>query len=344
VRIVQPILALALLLTGATGAAAELKPLDDKARKQLDAIPNEGTPLPKQHYFRSNEWYQNLLVQPLQGRGGAYVGVGSDQNYTMAAIAGSELLILIDYDPRIRWVHRIYDVLIRASETPDDLVSRFAQENEERSRALIETAVQGDPDAAAITKHFTKSRKLWHPYLERVRGTKGKLPVTSWLSVPEYYKHVRGLFNAGRVISKNGDMTAERTVRAAGDAARALKIPVRIIYFSNAEQFFPYSDSFQANMRALPTDERSVVVRTIHHGKIPNAGPNDWHYVVHEMPDFFARMQAGYRHSFAFVGDLLAGGKKVIGEDGLSVMTGAVPMAKPGAAEQASVTQAGAKE
>lgn len=345
-KIVQPVLTLALFLAFTGAAAAELKPLDETSRKKLDAIPNEGTPLPKQHYFRSNEWYQNLLVQPLSGRGGAYVGVGSDQNYTMAAIAGSELLLLIDYDPRIRWVHRIYDVLVRASETPDDLVSRFAEENAERSRELIETAVQGDPDAAAISKHFMKSRKLWHAYLQRVRGEKGKLPVTSWLSVPEYYKHMRGLFNAGRVISRNGDMTAERTVRAAGAAAKELKLPVRIIYFSNAEQFFPYSDSFQANMRALPTDERSVVVRTIHHGKIPNAGPNDWHYVVHEMPDFFARMAAGYRHSFAFVGDLLAGGKRVIGEAGLSVMTSTVPMAKPGAAEAAGQTggQASAKE
>lgn len=328
-KIVQPLLTLTLLLAFTGAAAAELAPLDQAARKKLESIPNEGTPLPKQHYFRSNEWYQNLLVKPLQGRGGAYVGVGSDQNYTMAAIAGSELLLLIDYDPRIRWVHRIYDVLVRASETPDDLVARFAEENAERSRELIETAVQGDPDGAAITKHFMKSRKLWHAYLIRVRGgQKGKPPVTSWLSVPEYYAHVRGLFNAGRVIARNGDMTAERTVREAGAAARELKIPVRIIYFSNAEQFFPYSDSFQANMRALPTDERSVVVRTIHHGRIPNAGPNDWHYVVHEMPDFFARMEAGYRHSFAFVGDLLAGGKQVIGDDGLSVISSTVPRAR----------------
>ena len=288
-----------------SGGTRSLAPLADAARKKLDAIPNEGTPLPRQHYFRSNEWYQNLLVKPLEGRGGAYVGVGSDQNYTMAAIAGSELLLLIDYDPRIRWVHRIYDVLVRASETPADLVSRFSEENEQRSRALIETAVSGDPDAAAIIKHFTKSRKLWHPYLKRVSGESGKLAVTSWLSVPAYYEHIRTLFNAGRVISRNGDMTAERSVRAAGDAARELQIPVRIIYFSNAEQFFTYSDSFQANMRALPTDKLSVVVRTIHSKGVPNAGPNDWHYVVHEMPDFFSRMSAGYRHSFAFVGDLL---------------------------------------
>ena len=80
-------------------------------------------------------------------------------------------------------------------------------------------------------------------------------------------------------------------------------------------------------------------MRTIHHGKIPNAGPNDWHYVVHEMPDFFARIEAGYRHSLAFVGDLLAGGKRVIGEDGLSVMTSAVPMSKPGAAEAAAAAK-----
>ena len=274
----------------ASSAIRSLAPLGDAARKRLDAIPNEGTPLPKQHYFRSNEWYQNLLVKPLDGRGGAYVGVGSDQNYTMAAIAGSELLILIDYDPRIRWVHRIYDVLVRASETPADLVSRFSEENAESTRALIETAVTGDPYAAAILKHFTKSRKLWHAYLKRVSGESGKLEVTSWLSVPAYYAHMRALFNAGRVISRNGDMTAERTVRAAGDTARELQIPVRIVYFSNAEQFFTYSDSFQANMRALPTDKLSVVVRTIHHKGVPNAGPNDWHYVVQDMPDFLHRM------------------------------------------------------
>lgn len=330
---------LAWALCSATGALAQRAPLeplgslDDAARRALDAIPNEGTPLPKQHYFRSNEWYQHLLEAPLQGRGGAYIGVGSDQNYTMAAMAGSELLILIDYDPRIRWVHRIYDVLVRASETPDALVARFAEEHAERSRALIETAVIGDPDAAHIAQHFGKSRKLWHAYLRRVRGERGKQPVTSWLSVPGYYAHVRALFNAGRVIARNGDMTAERTVRAAGDALRKLELPLRVLYFSNAEQFFPYSDAFQANMRALPTDERSVVVRTIHHPRVPNAGPSDWHYVVQDMPDFLARMGAGYRHSFRFVGDLLARGKAAVGASGLSLLTSAVPQAR--AAENA---------
>jgi hypothetical protein len=336
VKIVQPFLALTLLLAGSTVAVAEPPPLDTNARRALDAIPNEGTPLPKQHYFRSNEWYQNLLVKPLEGRGGAYLGVGSDQNYTMAAIAGSELLIMIDYDPRIRWVHRIYDVLVRASETPDELVAHFAPDSEQRSRELIETAVQGDPDAAAIAKHFKKSRKLWYGYLRHVRGLTGKQPVTSWLSVPAYYAHMRALFAGGRVIARNGDLTAERTVRAAGDAAKQLKLPVRIVYFSNAEQFFPYSDSFQANMRALPTDERSVVVRTIHHPRIPNAGPNDWHYVVQEMPDFLSRMDAGYRHSFLFVADLLAGGARVVGADGLSVLSPAVPMAWDKAKPQAN--------
>jgi len=71
-----------------------------------------------------------------------------------------------------------------------------------------------------------------------------------------------------------------------------------------------------------------VVVRTIHHPRIPDAGPNDWHYVVQEMPDFLSRMDAGYHHSFAFVADLLAGGKRVVGDDGLSLLSPAVPMTR----------------
>jgi hypothetical protein len=42
VNIVQPVLTLSLLLAFTGAAAAELKPLDESARKKLDAIPNEG--------------------------------------------------------------------------------------------------------------------------------------------------------------------------------------------------------------------------------------------------------------------------------------------------------------
>jgi hypothetical protein len=312
----------------AVTTSAELAPLTDEQRRIVESIPDEHTPLPRRHYFRSNEWYQGLLRAPLAGRGGVLVGVGSDQNYTMAALAGSELLLLVDYDPRIPWVHRIYDVLVRASETPDALIQRFADESEQDTRALLEQGLASDPHAVAIVKHFRKHRVLWHKYLLHVQRLSGADNVTSWLADPALYAHVRKLFLGGRVIARNGDLTADKTVRAIGDAARALHLPVRIVYFSNAEQFFLYTPGFQANMQNLPTDERSVAIRTLHHGHIPNAGPNDWHYMVHEFPDFLARMQSGYRKCFGFSADLLGDHGRAIGQSGVSVLSAAVPRSR----------------
>ena len=37
---------------------------------------------------------------------------------------------------------------------------------------------------------------------------------------------------------------------------------VRLLYLSNAERYFNYNDAFRKSMLALPTDERSLILRT----------------------------------------------------------------------------------
>lgn len=301
-----------------------LAPLSQESRARLTAIAEEHTPPPAQHYFRSNEWFQDLLVEKLSGLGGAYVGVGSDQNYTMAALARSELLMLIDYDPRIPWVHRIYDVLVRKSATPAELIACFEPAQAEATAAALRDAFGSDANAAAMVKHFKGRTKLWHKYLERVQRTP-----STWLSDASLYAHVRTLFTQGRVISRNGDLTATTTIRSIADTSQALEVPVRIVYFSNAEQFFKYTKSFRESMAALPTDERSVVIRTVHHAKLVNAKPNDpteWHYMVQEFGDFKARMEAGYRTSFQLVHDLVHHRELTASGEALSVLNAKVPL------------------
>lgn len=304
--------------------AAELPPLSDDARALLAAIPNEHTPESKRHYFRSNEWFHSLLKDALQGRGGAYVGVGSDQNYTMAALAGSELMLLIDFDARIPWVHRIYGVLVSASATPDELVSRFAPDQLDASMQLLRDGLAGDAEAETIARHFAKLNKRWFQYVQRVR----RLEV-SWLGDPALYAHIRNLFRTGRIVSRNGDLTGTATLRAIADAATKLHTPVRVVYFSNAEQFFKYGPTFRQSMDLLPTDERSVVVRTVHHWRLQTAKPNDyteWHYMLEDFPDFKARMNAGYRSSFRLVRDVAVHRAESASGDALSLLTSKVPI------------------
>jgi hypothetical protein len=297
-----------------------------EAQRVVEAVPDEGTDPPGQHYFRSNEWRQDLLVPHLEGLGGAFVGVGADQNYTMAAMAESEMLFLVDYDPMIPWIHAIYDVLIRASETPDALVARFAEENVRATTALLESGLADHPRGDRIVRHFRRKRAAWHPYLERVQGlVRGGRPF-SWLSSDELYRRVRRLFEQGRVVWRNGDVTADRTMRGVADACRRLGVPVRAVYFSNAEQFFEYTDSFIENMRQLPADERAVVVRTIRHRDIEIAEDGRWHYMIHDFADFRSRLDTGvYRRSFALTADLLSAGPPFLGRAGISTMNGDTP-------------------
>ena len=310
--------------SAAAQAPTGLTPLSTEAKALLASIPDEHTPPPERHYFRSNEWFHDLLASSLRGRGGAYVGVGADQNYTMAALAGSELLLLIDYDPKIPWVHRIYGALVPASATPDELVAKFAPENVDASMQLIRESLPGDPQAGDIAQHFKRLNKEWYRYVQRVRALS-----VSWLGDATLYAHVRALFQQGRVVSKNGDLTATGTIRGIADVASKLHTTVRVVYFSNAEQFFPYNKTFRESMELLPTDERSLVVRTVHHGRLTNAkadDPTEWHYMVQDFPDFKARMAAGYHHSFRFVHDIVTHRAETASGDALSVLGSKVPI------------------
>ena len=59
-----------------------------------------------------------VLLARIGGLGGAYIGVATDQNYTMAAAARSELLFLMDYDAEVGRIHRIYHAFMAEAATP----------------------------------------------------------------------------------------------------------------------------------------------------------------------------------------------------------------------------------
>jgi len=303
-----------------------LAPLGDDQRAVLEDVPNQDTPPTERFYFRSNEWRQDLLRPHLMGLRGAYVGVGSDQNYTMAAMAQSEVLYLVDFDARIRAVHRIYGALLEDAETPDELIARFDPADTADTREILDRRLADDPDRAMALEIFDRVRAPWHAYLERVQGTQWEERPVTWLGDRALYDHVRALFRSGRVVARTGDVTSPDVLQAVARSVTRLGVPVRVVYFSNAEQFFPYTDPFIANMHALPTDERTVLVRTIRHRRIPKAPRGRWHYMVHHFPDFLERLDTGaYHRSFALVGDLLAAGPPFLGADGVSTMTRDTP-------------------
>jgi hypothetical protein len=296
-------------------------PLSAQARQIAERVPDEGTPNPGEHYPVSNEWRHDLWFPYLRELGGAFVGVGTDQCYTLAAVQRADIVWIIDFDPLVPLVHRMYGVLVAESPDPATLISRFAPEHVAETRALLHERLAGSPDRDRIVAMFDRLHPRWSRYLRRVFRLQRDGRPTSWLSDPALYARVRALFLGGRIIARNGDLRGPQTMRAIGAAAHHLGVPVRVLYLSNAEQFFVYTPSFVENVRALPADDRSVVLRTVRAPQLAYPRGDRWHYMVHRWDDFVDRLErGGYRHSRQIVADAVGGRRPDVGPDGLTVI------------------------
>lgn len=304
-------------------------PLPPALRRIAEDVPNEGTPRPREHYPVSNEHRHDLYFPHVRDLGGAFVGVGTDQCYTLAAVQNAELVWIVDFDPLVPLVHRMYGVLVPPSETPEALVARFAPERSDETAALLARALAGDPQADEIVAAFGRHRQPMYTYFRRALRNVRAGVGASWLSDPALYARVRALHRGGRVIARNGDVTADGALRAVGRAARQLRVPLRVIYFSNAEQFFSFVQPFRENLDALYTDERSVVLRTFRERGAPYPMGERWHYMVQPVADMRARIREnGYRNSRQLVFDLLSAPRRV-GANGVSVLDERVPRRYP---------------
>src|SRR5690606_20452462 len=78
----------------------------------------------------------------------------------------------------------------------------------------------------------------------------------------------------GRIRALRGNLKGPTTLYGIGEAARKMGVPIRVFYPSNAEEyklFRPYGPQFTKNLRNLPVDDRSLVLRTIsiQRGRLP---------------------------------------------------------------------------
>lgn len=305
--------ALALTLVGPAGAAAQgiadpSAALSASARALLDAIPSETTPVPENHYPFSNEWRHDLYSDAVRDLGGAFVGVGTDQCYTVAAVQNASILFIVDYDAMVPLVHRMHGALVAASETPEQFRTRFDASSARDTLALLERAFAGDPDARAIKRVYRGNRGSFEGYFAHVARLRRDGVGTSWLSNPTLYARVKALFANGRVVARTGDITGSTTMQAVGAASRQLGVPMRVVYLSNAEAFFNYGEGFAANLRSLPADERTVALRTFRHRRAVYPDGDTWHYLVHPLPDFLERLAMGYRRMLHIALDATDGG------------------------------------
>ncbi|MBN2496533.1 MAG: endolytic transglycosylase MltG [Deltaproteobacteria bacterium] len=267
--------------------------LEDGEAEAIAAVPAD--PEPAQlthdtHYLASNEHRHDHFRPRIDRIGGVFIGVGTDQNFSLAAWARSELLVLLDFDQMVVDLHRAYRAAFLHTDSPEDFVKLWKPP----SRALREIIRRTYPrswqsawQAARTGRYVIPTRYAEMAELQRERG------VPTFLSDPADYAYVAQLFRTGRVLIVRGDLTAHRTMRRLAEVLERCGRKVRLLYVSNAEQYFRYTPQFRKNVFGLPHDERSLILRT------RTAGPTRHDYIYNAQPFGHFRQcveQAGVRH------------------------------------------------
>jgi hypothetical protein len=271
-------------------------PLNEAQRAPLLAIQNDPPPpatTRNTHYWVSNEGAHHLWRERISDLGGALVGVGTDQLYMMAGWQQPELLIPMDFDIEVVKVHRVYGIAFVNAETPQafmDLWNRKPSGTPPLA-ALIERDVQDPTLRKELLRSLKTSNIVIHARLRQLVRLYGPRQVACFINDQAQYDRVRNLWLEQRVFPVRGDLTADTAMQDIAAALRRVGTPLRVLYLSNAEQYFPYGEKFRRNIIVQPFDDRSLVLRGYPSTAYSQIDGDDYHYSHQPALNFVRLMQ-----------------------------------------------------
>lgn len=273
-------------------AAVEMTPLSAAQQALFDGTPADPAPpildgpkgIENTHYVAGNEWNLHLLRKAVKGRGGAYVGVGTDQAYLFIGWQRPELAWLTDYDEVVVDIHALYRAFLLEAASPAAFVALWTQPEAARARAVIAARLAdlGPERVKLLQGRYDKYRGRIRQRLFKLRGVLRDEKVGAFINRQGDYDYVRSLVASGRVRALRVNLLLDGGLAAIGAAAKQLAVPIRVLYLSNAEQYWPYNDAFRRNINALHSDERSWVVHTYSTWKLNQ----DYRYFVQSLDLF----------------------------------------------------------
>ncbi len=241
-----------------------------------------------EHFIVSDEKGHFVFREVVANLGGVFVGVGTNQNYLMAGWARPEVLVLMDFDQYVVDVHAAYIQAFLDNEAPAGFLAAWSAAGE---AAMVAKLTAQGPDGARRARVYERTRARIEDRLRLSARRYSARGVPTFLDDPEQYAYLRALCRGQRVVAVRGDLTADRTMVDIGQAAKTLGLPVRVLYTSNAERYFPYTAGFKRNILAQPFDERSLVLRTAGPGNKPEpTADGHYRYVVQRGLDLQAEL------------------------------------------------------
>ena len=215
------------------------------------------------HYLAGNEKTPQAFYPYIKDVGGGYVGVGSDQAYLLIGWARPEVAWLIDYDRDVVDIHAVYALFFEHADTPAELLALFDEEHKQRATDLIRAAHEGERgDHLAML--YRQNRGWIRRRLQGLSRRLAKASIPSVFDDQATYDYVRSLLEAGRVRPLLANLLEDGGVKGVAGAAQRMGVTVRVLYLSNAEEYWKaYPQNFRDNIAALPFADDATVLRTL---------------------------------------------------------------------------------
>ena len=276
-----------------TDTGPTLGPLPDDAQRVLFASREDDAPhvlggvapsMEGRHYFTSNERSLHAFEPTIRGKGGGYVGVGTDQAYLFIGWARSEFAWLCDYDPVVVDLHDVYRALLLAAETHEEFLELWSKDGRLLAHEAIDQHAP-ERDRSHLRGLYRRQRAAVARRLAEVVAIMHAAKVPCWLSDASQYAHVRDLVQHGRTRAMLVDLAGRRGLKGIAHAARKAGIAIGVLYLSNAEEYWRlYPDAFRRNVDRLPYADDAVVLRTLLIWKVNR----DYRYHVQRAANFQA--------------------------------------------------------
>ncbi|HWB79614.1 MAG TPA: hypothetical protein VG755_31845 [Nannocystaceae bacterium] len=269
-------------------AEAELAPLSETLRSRFDVITRDPPHelIRKSHYWTGNERSLHLWHHALADRGGAYLGVGTDQNYLLAGWAKSELVVVVDFDQAIIDLHRSYIAFLEHAETPEQFLALWSEEGMADALTVLQARWGDDPRWERIRRVYKVARRLVAKRLAAVMQRTQEHGIATFIDDATQYQHVRALAQSGRVIALRGDYAGAHTLAGVAEVLHEAGLRLGVIYLSNLEQYVDYTPQFRRNLLAFDVADDAVVVRTLGWRSFGFAPGEHYHYNVQPAPLF----------------------------------------------------------
>jgi len=247
----------------------------------------------------SNEARLELFRKVALNRGGGYVGVGSTQNFVLAAWANAEWVWLMDFTRIVVDANRAHIAFIEVSPTAKAFMALWQPARKADGLRILRRRYAKAPGLAKIEHAYLTAAKFVTQRFGQLVGWAKQRHYDTWLTEPKLYGRIRRLALRGRIRALQGDLNGPRTLCGIGEAAKRMGVIIRILYPSNAEEykvFRPYKWTFRRNVRNLPADARSLVLRTYTFSPSRLIWPKGWKGVSKVGFHYNAQPLGGFQH------------------------------------------------